>query len=132
MSSFNYELLARPLTSAGVAILLDRFVLKETDIKKNLIFGSSVSLGISLGAIVGSKIPFPTTPTMLGNGKEIGQRLTEVAVGGTSAFIVNKYIMKNDSGKASLLKKALVVVVADVAGEYACDYFSGRPLAVFA
>ena len=132
MSSFNYELLARPLASAGVALLLDRLVLKETDMKKNLVFASSVSLGISLGAIAGAKIPFPNAPAMLGNGKQIGSRLTEIAVGGTSAFVVNKYIMKNDSGKTTLLKKALVVIASDIAGEYACDYFSGRPLAVFA
>jgi hypothetical protein len=128
---FNNELLTKPLASAGVAILLDRFFLKNTSVQKNLVFGASVAIGIAVGSVVGDNIPqLPNVP-LLGNGKEIGSRLGEVAVGAGTVWGINKWVMKNDSG-TSFNKRILVIVAADIAGEYASDYMSSRPLALFA
>jgi hypothetical protein len=128
---FNNELLTKPASAAAIAILLDRFFLKNTSVQKNLVFGASVAIGIAVGSMVGDNIPqLPNVP-LLGNGKEIGSRLSEVAVGAGTTWAVNKWVMKNDSG-TSFNKRILVIVAADIAGEYASDYMSSRPLALFA
>jgi hypothetical protein len=108
-------------------------VLKQTDLKKSLAFGASVGAGIALGSFTARTLIPDTTPTAtFANGKQIGSRLLEILSGSSSAFLVNKYVLKNSTDKVSVLKKMAVILVADVAGEYACDYMAGRPLAFVA
>lgn len=122
----------KPLVSAGVAVILDRVVLKQTDIKKNISFGLSVGAGIGLGAVVANALPIPDSPSSFGNGKQIASRLIEVTSGSGSAYVVNRFVMKNDADKAGTIRKLGVILVSDVVGEYICDYANGRTLAYFA
>lgn len=127
------ETVLRPVVSGTVAVLLDRMVLKQTDLKKSLVFGASVGAGIAIGSFTANSLIPDTTPTAsFANGKQIGTRLLEIMAGSSSAFLVNKYVLKNSTDKVSVMKKMAVILVADVAGEYASDYMSGRPLAFMA
>ena len=74
MSPLLSETYLKPLASASVAILLDRLVMKQTDIKKNLTFGLSVGAGIAVGAVVATKLPIADSPSSFGNGKQIASR----------------------------------------------------------
>lgn len=120
----------KPLATAGVAILLDRMVLKQTDMKKNLTFGLSVGAGVGIGAMVAKNLPIPDSPSTFGNGKQIASRLLEVTSGAGTAYVVNRYIMKNDN--AGMIRKLGVIVASDFLGEYITDYATGRPLGFFA
>jgi hypothetical protein len=126
------ESLVKPLASAGVAVLLDRIVLKQTDLKKNISFGLAVGAGISIGSMTAKVLPIPDSPSSFGNGKQIASRLIEITSGCGSAYVVNRFIMKNDADRAGMIRKVGVIVASDFIGEYLCDYFSGRPLAYFA
>ena len=121
----------KPLASAGVAILLDRLVLKETNMKKNLTFGLSVGAGIGIGAMVAKNLPIPDSPSSFGNGKQIASRLLEITSGTATTYAVNRFIMKNDSG-AGMIRKVGVIFASDFLGEYITDYASGRPLGFLA
>lgn len=122
----------KPLASAGVAVLLDRMVLKQTDFKKNLSFGLAVGAGIGLGAVVANALPIPDSPSSFGNGKQIASRLIEMTSGCGSAYAVNRWVMKNDVDRAGMIRKVGVIFASDFVGEYICDYASGRPLAFLA
>ena len=117
----------KPLATAGVAILLDRLVLKQTDMKKNLTFGLSVGAGVGVGAMVAKALPIPDSPSSFGNGKQIASRLIEISSGCGTAYSVNRFIMKNDAG-TGMIRKLGVIVASDFIGEYLTDYASGRPL----
>ena len=99
----------KPLASAGVAILSDRVVLKETNMKKNLTFGLSVGAGIGIGSMVAKNLPIPDSPSLFGNGKQIASRLLEITSGAGANYAVNRFIMKNDSG-AGMIRKMSVIV----------------------
>ena len=120
----------KPLATAGVAVLLDRMVLKQTDMKKNLTFGLSVGAGVSIGAMLAKNLPIPDSPSSFGNGKQIASRLLEVTSGSGTAYVVNRYIMKNDN--AGMIRKLGVIVASDFLCEYITDYATGRPLGFFA
>jgi hypothetical protein len=126
------ESLVKPLASAGVAVLLDRMVLKQTDLKKNISFGLSVGAGIGLGSMVAKALPIPDSPSTFANQKQIASRLIEVTSGCGTAYVVNRFVMKNDVDRAGMIRKVGVILASDFIGEYLCDYFSGRPLAFFA
>ena len=120
----------KPLATAGVAVLLDRLVLKQTDMKKNLTFGLSVGAGVGLGAMVAKNLPIPDSPSSFGNGKQIASRMLEITSGAGTAYAVNRFIMKNDAG-TGMIRKLGVIVASDFIGEYLTDYASGRPLGFF-
>ena len=125
------ETYLKPLASAGVAVLLDRLLLKQTDIKKNLSFALSVGAGIGIGAMVAKNLPIPDSPSAFGNGKQIGSRVLEIASGTATTYAVNRFVMKNDAG-TGMIRKVGVIFASDLLGEYITDYANGRPLGFFA
>lgn len=124
------ETYLKPLASASVAILLDRLVLKQTDIKKNLTFGLSVGAGIAVGSMVATKLPIADSPSAFGNGKQIASRLLEITSGTATSYAVNRFVMKNDAG-TGMIRKVGCVFVSDLLGEYITDYANGRSLGFF-
>ena len=126
-SFFTSEKFVRPAISAGVAMTLDRVILGNNDIKKNLMFGASVGTGIALGTMAGSMVIPDSLDTALtfGNGKQIGTRAIELGVSGITSYVVTRYILK-ESDKSNIIRKIGVILISDVAGEIACDYLSGR------
>jgi hypothetical protein len=124
------DILFKSGASALIAFGLNKFVLKEENTKTNGIFALSVGVGVGIGAGMGKMIPVSLTSS-LPNGKGLGQRATEIVLGGASTYIANTYVLKNMTYGETLVQKLGVILVADLAGEYVADYLAGRPLAIF-
>lgn len=125
------ESFRKPLIASLVAFTIDRFVLKQTDMKKSAVFGLSVGAGIGAGVWAGKNLPIVDGPTTtFFNEKLVAQRVVEVASGATSAYAVNRYVMRNTGG-AGMVRQVGTVVVADYVSEVACDVLAGRKIGYF-
>ena len=124
------DYMIKPLASAGFTVAIDQLVLGETDINKSVLFGVSSAVGVYAGMMVGSYLPDLSAelPTFLGNGKGLMQRAAEVGFGGGASYAINKYVMKNMSYRENMTNKLMVLVAADIGGEYVSDFMAGRPL----
>ena len=132
MSSSDF--IVKPLATSAVAIAIDQFFFNESDLTKSLTFGASAGAGAYIGMMIGSSLPdlSNTLPTFLGNGKGLMQRAAEIGSGTATAYVINKYVMKNTSYKENIMNKIGGIVAADLIGEYISDYLAGRPLSFLA
>lgn len=128
-SSSTCSPFVKPVVGAISAFALDKMLLKQ-DMKKSAIFGASVGIALYVAPMVSTYLPVSDSKTSFGNGKEIMSRGTEIALSVATCTILNKFVFKNDVS-GSMVKKLAVIIVADIVSEYAADYCSGRPLAVF-
>ena len=132
-STSNSDFIIKPVSSAVVAIAIDQFFLKESNMQKSMYLGAAVGLGVAGGSFVGSMIP-PMNfgqQAYFGNGKGVSARIAEIGLGTGAAFVLNTYVLKNTSFRDNYVNQIGVIVAADLAGEYISDYVAGRPLAIF-
>ena len=127
---FVPESFAKPAIASLVAFSIDRFVLKQTDMKKSAVFALSVGAGISAGSWVSKALPIADSPSTWYNEKQIAGRTVEVGAGVASAYGINRFVMRNTGG-SGMVRQVGTVLVADYVAEYACDYLAGRPLGFF-
>ena len=124
--------IVKPAVSGAVAILADRFIFTNTNVNNNAAFGGAVAIGLYASAMISPNIPrFLPDMGTLANGKLLQDRVTEIAVSGGSAYVINRFVMQNDYNPSDMMKKIGVIVAADFIGEYASDYFGGRALSYF-
>ena len=122
----------KPCIGAGVAVLADRFIFNNADVNSNAAFGGAVAIGLYASAMISPNIPkFLPDMGSLANGKLLQDRVTEISISSGSAYVINRFVMKNDYNPSDLMKKVAVIAAADFIGEYASDYFGGRALSYF-
>ena len=122
----------KPLCVAVSAVALDQYVMKETDFKRSLVFGSAVGVGSYLSEIVAPHIT-PDIPQLnfassMYNEKKVGERIVELASSAVSVFAVNKYLLRNDIYKDEMMIRMGLIVASDVIGTYASEYIDSKPL----
>ena len=132
-STSNSDFIIKPLSTAAVAVAIDQFILKESNMQKSMYLGASAGLGVAAGGFVASMIP-PMNfgqQAYFGNGKGVSARIAEIGLGTGAAFVLNTYVLRNTSFRDNYMNQIGVIVAADLAGEYISDYVAGRPLAIF-
>ena len=84
--------------------------------------------------MIGSHLPDIShyIPTFLGNGKWLTQRVAKIGLGTGASFVVNQYILKKCSYREKIYNKIGAIAVADIAGDYICDFITGRQLSILA
>ena len=128
MSSNNGIL--KPACIGATAIVLDKFYLGEQNLQRSLIFGALTASGSYLSEIVSPHVTpnLPSLNTEMYNGKQLGERITEVGIDTASVYVVNKYVLGNDIYRDEMLQRMGVIAVADVVGTYVAEYIDGQPL----
>ena len=130
MPDFN---LIKPIVSGGTAFAIDRFYFKQTDMQKNAIFAGAVAGTMYFSPIITDMIPtFLPDMGTFANGKQVQDRLMEVAVGGGVGYIINNVVMKNTMSNNEAMKRIGAVLVSDLVGEAFLDYWVGRDINPFA
>lgn len=117
------------VSSSAIAFAIDKFLLKNPDIKHNASFAISTGVGIGLGSLLGSVLP--DMNMKFANGKAVMSRVAEVGLGAGTSWYVNKYIMGNSSWNDDAKKQILSIIATDLLGEYISDYMNNRPLSAF-
>lgn len=124
------EPVIRSATAGLTCVLIDRFILKQSNLKSSLIFGATVAAATAGGSVISKVVAVPDfTSTTFANEKKIGERAVEVATATAGAYAVNKYILKN--GHSSIGKSTATIVLSNVVAEYMVDFMSSRPLSIF-
>ena len=132
-STSNSDMLIKPMATAAVAVALDQFILKESNMQKSIYLGVASGIGAGAGSFVASSLPGLNfgNETYFGNGKGLSQRLAEVTIGTGASFVLNQYVLKNSGFRDNYMSTIGVILASDLAGEYISDFFAGRLLAIF-
>ena len=122
----------KPLAAAGVAILLDKFVLNQQDMNSSLYFGASTGAGVLVAGLLASYLPDISgtiKTTSFYNANTVEKRLLEIGLAAGGSYAVNNLILKNTSyTNEDLMKRLAVVVASDFISEYMTDYATAQPL----
>lgn len=124
MKSYLTHAVAKPLFAGVAASLLDHFVMKNSDIKSNAMFGASVGAGIfSVSWVEPIISPMMPTNTPMGKVNKFAEgRLVEIALGSASAYALNAYVLKNEYTSKEMMYKVGIVAVADIIGESLSEF----------
>ena len=117
----------------GLAYGADQLVFKRVNQMESATFATSVSLGVVAGDLVGgmfSKIVpdayngYVPTKTLVHRGAEVG-------TGVASAYVLNKYIFKNDFDMAELKYKLIIIAGVSGLSEVAADIFTAQVVSYY-
>lgn len=130
MSTTNY---IKPIAMAGCVIAGDKFILKETDMNRSMYLGAAGAAGVLAAQMVA---PMITTNISMINGaytdsKTLELRVLEISGAVGVAFVLNKFVLKNEISTNNDLNKIALLAGADFVAEYIDDYLSGRTLSFF-
>ena len=137
------HMLMRPVIAGIISASLDRYVMKNQNLKSNAAFGAAVTVGIIGATKVAPMLPVLSSST-LSNGHPMTQRLSEIVLGSSSSFIVNKYILNNGtqtsnnsydglpSASKDLFYRIAIVSIADVAATVINEMINGSPIDIYA
>jgi hypothetical protein len=128
--SFIDNSIIKPAISGGTAFLIDKYYFKESNTQRSIYFAAAVGTGIAAGTIIGSAAP-DFSLGVIGSGKAIESRIAEITLGTGAAYAINKFVLKNDFSRDQMMKRVGAIVVCDIAGEFASDFFAGRALSIF-
>lgn len=111
--------IVKPVVAGVVAGLADHLIMANADYKSCAMFGASVGAGIFAVSwfepLVNKLSPSHTAVGKLG--KSLESRIIEVAFGSASAYVLNRFVLKNEINPRNLMMKVGIVIGADLAGE---------------
>ena len=137
------HMLMRPVIAGVIAGSMDRYVMKNQNLKSNAAFGASVGISTIASSKIAPMLPIVSS-TVLSNGHPMTQRLSEIILGSSSSFVVNKYVMGNGtqtsnnsydglpSASKDLFYRIAIVSIADVAATVINEWLNGSPLDIYA
>ena len=116
--------------AVAIATALDKYALGHVNLNESLIFGASVGAGVGLGDLVGGSfsLVLPDASNAYLSSKSIIHRSVEVASGVGSAYLINKYFMKNDYDPSEMYKKLGVIALTSIASEAVADFYTGNSI----
>jgi len=122
VKSYLTHALVKPAVAGVVAAGADHFVLKNTNLKSNAIFGATVAGGIASVSWVEPLVsPYFPTHTPLGEiGKSLEGRIVEITMGTAAAYAYNHFVARNNWTPNDWLMRVCVIAGADVVGETVC------------
>jgi len=120
------SILIKPAIGGMTAFVMDKFVLRNSNMQHNMMFAGAVAVGLGLGTLVNTTLN--VSQTMLGENKGIMDRAVEVGASAGCGFVLNQYILKNTTYYDDLAKQLGVILVCDIVAEYGDDYLNSRAL----
>jgi hypothetical protein len=124
--------LLKPVVVGLIAGALDKFYLNEKVVTRSLYFGAAVAVGNYSAEYIAPLVnilPIPTINKGLYDGKTLMDRIVEVGASSATAYILNKYLLRNDPYVNEMMTRVAVIAVSDVAGTYIVEYLNNKPLA---
>ena len=121
----------KPAAAAGVAFLLDQYVLKNQDQQSSMYFAGASGAGILAAGLLSPYLPDlskTVTTTAFYNANTVEQRILEIGLSAGVGYAVNTYVLKNSSYNEDTTKRLMVIAAADFISEYITDYVTAQPL----
>jgi hypothetical protein len=125
MSAKTYfsHAIVKPLAAGLTAAVLDRVIMKNTDMNSNMYFGAAVAGGIASVSFIEPLVSplFPTHTPIGSLSKALEGRIVEIVAGGGAAYALNSFILHNEYNPKSMMYKIGVVCLSDIIGETVCE-----------
>ena len=121
----------KPVLMGAIAGTLERYVIKETNMTRNLYFGTAVAVGNYASqyiAPLAKDIVLPSISKNLYDTPTLVERIAEVSSSTTLAYLVNKYVLQNDPYTGEMMTRIAIIAGSDFASTYILDYANGQPL----
>lgn len=119
MKSYLSHAVGKPVIAGVAAGLIDHFVMKNSDIKSNAMFGAAVGAGIfSVSWVEPLVSPMMPSNTPIGKVSKFAEgRIVEIALGSLSSYALNAYVLKNEYTSKEFMYKVGIVALSDIIGE---------------
>jgi hypothetical protein len=118
--------LLKPLVTGAAVVAIDKFVMKTQNLNESLYFGFAGAAGVYVGTMITKMMPLDLPSGDYFSGKTVELRVAEIGFGAGSAYLLNKFALKNDYNSKNMMDKLAVLAAADFIAEYAVDYIQGR------
>ena len=116
--SFSFNSILKPTVAGITASLLNRYVLDERNMMRNVVFGASSAVAIAFATL--TEPTFEKTFDDDGSfkvGKSAAGRIYEIGAGSVGAWAFSKYIADNDPFGTTPIKTIAVVAASDILAE---------------
>ena len=117
MSSFSIKYVLKPVVAGSVVTLLDRFLLREPELMRNVVFGGSAAIAIAAISLTVPAFEKAFDNDAFTNTKSLSTRIYEIGSGSAGAYLANKYFFENNNFSVTPWKHVAVVAIGDIAGE---------------
>lgn len=126
----------KPFAMGVVAGVLDMYYMGETDMVKTIYFGAAVATGSYLAELAAPLAKdvagfIPSANKSIYDSKTLAERIMEIGGASVSIYILNRYIIRNDTYKGEVMKRLTVIAASDVIATYGLEYYHGKPLEFF-
>ena len=126
MESIVQNNFLKPAIGAGLVLAIDKFYNKEPDMQRSLYYAGAVGAGFFFASIVAPMLPDGEFNMFFSNGRNVQERFSEIALGASGAYAVNKFVLKNELNRDTMQKRLLEIVVADIGGEMISEILTGH------
>ena len=121
----------KPAAAAGVAFLIDKYVLNNQDTQSSLYFAGASGAGILAADLLSPYLPDiskTVSTTAFYNANTVEKRLLEIGMSAAVGYGVNHFLLKNTGYNEDTTKRIAAIAVADFISEYITDYMTAQPL----
>lgn len=102
----------KPVVSGALAGFGDRFILRDTNTRRNAMFGAAVGTGVLLADVV-TKYAIPKNEF-----KTLENRVLEVGLASGGALAVDKYVTNPGVFRNDTAMRVGVIIASEVAADY--------------
>ena len=132
MSILENQKLVKSLIVGGTAFAIDKLYFKSTNLKNSMILAASMGSSTYVASVLSQKLP-DLTNSLGGNSQmydvsTVQERVVEIGLSVTSAYVLNTMILKNMKTNISLVEVGILFLGSNLVGELATDYLTGKPI----
>ena len=109
----------KPIVAASTILLIDRMYFKNTNLRSNLYFASTVAAGtfVSSSIAESAKGMFPTSTAVGSLKKNLESRVVEIAFVSGVSYGVNRFLLKNEYNVNDMFMRVGAIAVSDIVSE---------------
>ena len=109
----------KPIVAASTILLIDRMYFKNTNLRSNLYFASTVAAGtfVSSSIAESAKGMFPTSTAVGSLKKNLESRVVEIAFVSGVSYGVNRFVLKNEYNVNDMFMRVASITVSDIVSE---------------
>ena len=128
----------KAIVAFGVSASIDKFIYKSPNIKNTVIMASISASSNFIASTLQESNMIPSLQVIEAynsetiNIKTIEQRIIEVSLAGSGAYILNNQILKNMRPNLSIQDCLMLFVAPSLIAEYVTDYVFGQKLSYLA
>lgn len=112
--------LLKPVLCGLMSAALNHFVLKDSQ-QKSAYFGIATTIGVMSVGVVSPVIAdyLPSKTGLAGINASLETRVIEVLLGSASVYVIDKFVLKNNTilGSDIIMKKVGIIAISDIAAE---------------